>query len=85
MLYLLQGSVHRVFVTTFRGRTELKWGYGVAQLVEALCCYPESRGFDFLWDYCDFHCLNPFGRTQELGLTQTLTGILPGKGGWRVW
>jgi hypothetical protein len=28
--------------------------YAIAQLVGALCCKPEGRGFDFRWDLYDF-------------------------------
>jgi hypothetical protein len=40
----------------------------VAELVEALSCKPEGRGFVGI-----FHLLNPSGRTTALESTQPLT------------
>jgi hypothetical protein len=34
--------------------TRCSGGHAVAQLVEALCCRPEGRGFDTGWGYWDF-------------------------------
>jgi hypothetical protein len=48
-------------------------GYAVARLVEALCCKPEGRGFDFRWFTEIFHWHNPSDRTMALGLTQPKT------------
>ena len=40
----------------------------MAQLVEALRCKPDGRGFDSRWCYW-----SPSGRTMALGSTQPLT------------
>jgi hypothetical protein len=42
------------------------WGYAVAQLVEALCYKPESRGFDSRRCQMNFSLTNPLGSTQQL-------------------
>jgi len=48
-------------------------GHAVAQLVEALPCEPEGRGF--LSGYChwNFSFFNPFSRTAALRATQSMT------------
>ena len=55
-----------------------KWGYAVAQLVEALRYKPEGRGFDSRW------CHNPSGRTMALGLTQPLIEMSTRNISWGV-
>jgi hypothetical protein len=42
----------------------------VAQLVEAMRCKLEGRGFDGVIGI--FHCHHPSGRTMAMGLTQPL-------------
>ena len=46
-------------------------GYAVAQLVEAMRYKPEGRGIDSRWVIGILHRLNPSGRTEALGSTQT--------------
>jgi hypothetical protein len=48
----------------------------VAQLLEALCCKPEGRVFDFL--------PNPSGRTMALGSTEHLTEMSTRNISWGV-
>jgi hypothetical protein len=38
----------------FQGCLTFSSGYTVAQLVEAMCCKPDGRGFDSRWVHCDF-------------------------------
>ena len=48
-------------------------GYAVAQLVVALRCNPEDRGFDSRLCHWNFSWYSPSGRTMALGLTRRLT------------
>jgi hypothetical protein len=43
-----------VYSTVVWGTVWRSLGHGVAQFVEALRYKPEGRGFDSLWDRCDF-------------------------------
>jgi hypothetical protein len=47
--------------------------HAVAQLVEALCYEPESRGVESRLGGFFFNLPNPSGRTMALGSTQPLT------------
>ena len=38
----------------FSPATLVQWGHAVAQLVEALRCKPEGRGFDSQWCHWNF-------------------------------
>jgi hypothetical protein len=48
-------------------------GHVVAQLVAALCCKPEGRGFESRCHWIFFNLPNPSSRKMALGLTQPLT------------
>jgi hypothetical protein len=56
----------------------------VAQLVEALRCKPEGRGFDCQWCRDFFHWHNPVGRILVLGSTQPLTEMSTRNISWGV-
>ena len=47
----------------------------VVQVVEALRCKPEGRGFDFDWIFGIFNLLTLSGRTMTLASTLPLTEI----------
>jgi hypothetical protein len=47
--------------------------HSVVQMVEALRCKPDGRGFDSRWYHWNFYSNNPSCPTMALGLTQPLT------------
>ena len=48
------GGAHVNAIMKIRFLHKIKWGYSVAQLVEALRYKPEGRGFDFRWCHWNF-------------------------------
>jgi hypothetical protein len=55
------------FKTNFKMLNYTKWGYAVAQLVEALRYKPEGRGFDSRWCHWNFSVIYSFRSHCDAG------------------
>ena len=69
---------------SFDRPNDIWWAHAVAQLVEALRCKPEGRGFDSRWYHWNFFIDNPSCRTMALELTQPLIEMSTRNISWGV-